>query len=94
MVRVSLCGQCRWQQSSLRVSLAGAGGRMGRVRVRGGDQAGSIKTVPAPPGDGGGGRHKPGVNAHQQDSGLRSHWQVTDALEGPYPGRQAQRYRL
>ena len=55
MFRVSRCGQCRWLQSSLRVSPAGARDRMGRVRVRQGrGQAGSIKRAPAPPGDGGG----------------------------------------
>src|SRR5438132_1648583 len=48
MDRVIRCGQCRWLQSSLRVSPAGAGGH-GAVRVRGGGQAGSIKTAPAPP---------------------------------------------
>jgi hypothetical protein len=35
-----------------------------------------------------------GVDAHQQDAGLISHWRVTNALAGPYPGRRAQRYRL
>ena len=51
---VPWCGQCRWLQSSLRVSPAAGRGRMGRVRVRRGGQAGSIKGAPALPGEGGG----------------------------------------
>ena len=47
--------QCRWLQSSLRVPRPGAG-LHGAVRVRGGGQAGSIKTTPAPPCDGRRGR--------------------------------------
>ena len=46
------CGQCRWLQSSLRVSPAMAGGH-GAVRVRAGGQAGSFKFAPWPPGGGG-----------------------------------------
>ena len=43
----SRCGQCRWLHSSLRLSPAVEGrGRMGRVRVRGGGQAGSIRGRP------------------------------------------------
>jgi hypothetical protein len=40
--------QCRWLQSSLRVSPAVAGGH-GAVRVRAGGQAGSFKFAPWPP---------------------------------------------
>jgi hypothetical protein len=48
-VRCYRCGQCRWLQSSLRRSRPWPG-CMGRVRVRRGGQAGSIKWAPAPAG--------------------------------------------
>ena len=41
MSGVSGCGQCRWLQSSLRVSPAGGRGCMGRVRV-GGRRSGGV----------------------------------------------------
>ena len=50
---LSRCGQCRWLQSSLRVSPAVARVH-GAVRVRTGGQAGSIKRAPASPDEGGG----------------------------------------
>ena len=54
MCRSSRCGQCRWLQSSLRVSPAGAGAAWGGSASERGGQAGSIKGAPAPPGEGGG----------------------------------------
>jgi hypothetical protein len=46
------CGQCRWLQSSLRVSPAGAGAWGGSASE--GSQAGSIRWAPAPQADGSG----------------------------------------